>query len=249
MAALGFRTFSEMIGQTEILDKSQAIDHWKAKGLDFTRIFHKPDVPPEVAIRNSERQDHGLDKVLDRKLIELAREAIEEKKPVKLDLPIRNLNRTAGAMLSGEIAKRYGHAGLPEDTIWVSFKGSAGQSFGAWLAHGVTLDLVGEGNDYVGKGLSGGRIIVRPPANSAIVPEKSIIVGNTVLYGAICRRMLFPRHRRRALCRAQLGRHRRGRRHRRPWLRIYDRRRGGGDWADGAQFRRRHVRRHRLRAR
>ena len=185
MAALGFRSFAEMIGQTEILDKSQAIDHWKAKGLDFTRIFHKPEVPPEVAVYNSERQDHGLDKVLDRKLIELAREAIEEKKPVKLDLPIRNLNRTAGAMLSGEIAKRYGHVGLPEDTIWVSFKGSAGQSFGAWLAHGVTLDLVGEGNDYVGKGLSGGRIIVRPPENSAIVPEKSIIVGNTVLYGAI----------------------------------------------------------------
>jgi glutamate synthase (NADPH/NADH) large chain len=185
MAALGFRSFAEMIGRTEILDKSQAIDHWKARGLDFTRIFHKPEVPPEVAIRNSERQDHGLDKILDRQLIELAREAIEEKKPVKLDLPIKNLNRTAGAMLSGEIAKRYGHAGLPEDTIWVSFKGSAGQSFGAWLAHGVTLDLVGEGNDYVGKGLSGGRIIVRPPANSAIVPEKSIIVGNTVLYGAI----------------------------------------------------------------
>jgi glutamate synthase (NADPH/NADH) large chain len=185
MAALGFRTFAEMIGQTEVLDKSQAIDHWKAKGLDFTRLFHKPEVPPEVAIYNSERQDHGLDKVLDRKLIELAREAIEEKKPVKIDLPIKNLNRTAGAMLSGEIAKRYGHAGLPEDTIWVSFRGSAGQSFGAWLAHGVTLDLVGEGNDYVGKGLSGGRIIVRPPENSGIVPEKSIIVGNTVLYGAI----------------------------------------------------------------
>ena len=185
MAALGFRSLSEMIGQTEILDKSQAIDHWKAKGLDFTRLFHKPEVPPEVAVYNAERQDHGLDKVLDRKLIELAREAIEDKKPVKLDLPIKNLNRTAGAMLSGEIAKRYGHAGLPEDTIWVSFKGSAGQSFGAWLAHGVTLDLVGEGNDYVGKGLSGGRIIVRPPENSAIVPEKSIIVGNTVLYGAI----------------------------------------------------------------
>ena len=129
--------------------------------------------------------------MLDRKLIELAREAIEEKKPVKLDLPIRNLNRTAGAMLSGEIAKRYGHAGLPEDTIWVSFKGSAGQSFGAWLAHGVTLDLVGEGNDYVGKGLSGGRIIVRPPENSAIVPEKSIIVGNTVLYGAIAGECYF----------------------------------------------------------
>jgi glutamate synthase domain-containing protein 2/glutamate synthase domain-containing protein 3 len=191
MAALGFRNFAEMIGQTEILDKSQAIDHWKAKGLDFTRIFHRPEVPPEVAVYNSERQDHGLDKVLDRKLIELAREAIEEKKPVKLDLPIRNLNRTAGAMLSGEIAKRYGHAGLPEDTIWVSFKGSAGQSFGAWLAHGVTLDLVGEGNDYVGKGLSGGRIIVRPPQNSGIVQEKSIIVGNTVLYGAIAGECYF----------------------------------------------------------
>jgi len=191
MAALGFRSFAEMIGQTEILDKSQAIDHWKAKGLDFTRIFHRPDVPPEVAVHNSERQDHQLDKVLDRKLIELAREALDEKKPVKLDLPIRNLNRTAGAMLSGEIAKRYGHVGLPEDTIWVSFKGSAGQSFGAWLAHGVTLDLVGEGNDYVGKGLSGGRIIVRPPENSGIVPEKSIIVGNTVLYGAIAGECYF----------------------------------------------------------
>ncbi len=185
MAALGFRTFAEMIGRTEVLDKSQAIDHWKAKGLDFTRLFHKPDVPKDVAIYNSERQDHQLDKVLDRTLIELCRPALEEKKPVKLDLKIRNVNRTTGAMLSGEIAKRYGHAGLPDDTIWVRFNGSAGQSFGAFLAHGVTLDLVGEGNDYVGKGLSGGRIIVRPPEDSAIVPEKSIIVGNTVLYGAI----------------------------------------------------------------
>src|SRR6187551_2445805 len=185
MAALGFRTFAEMIGHSEVLDKSQAIDHWKAKGLDFTRLFHKPDVPSEVAIYNSERQDHGLDKVLDRKLIELCRPALEEKKPGKLDLPIKNVNRTTGAMLSGEIAKRYGHAGLPEDTIWVRLKGSAGQSFGAFLAHGLTLELVGEGNDYVGKGLSGGRIIVRPTEDSAIVPEKSIIIGNTVLYGAI----------------------------------------------------------------
>ncbi len=191
MAALGFRTFAEMIGETEILDKSQAIDHWKAKGLDFTRLFHKPDVPPEVAIFNSERQDHQLDKVLDRKLIELCRPALEEKKPVKLDLPIRNINRTTGAMLSGEIAKRYAHTGLPEDTIWVSFKGSAGQSFGAWLAHGATLDLVGEANDYVGKGLSGGRLIVRPVEESGIVPEKSIIVGNTVLYGAIAGECYF----------------------------------------------------------
>ena len=191
MAALGFKSFAEMIGRTEILDKSQAIDHWKAKGLDFTRIFHKPDVPKEVAIRNTERQDHQLDHVLDRKLIELCRPALEEKKPVKLDLAIKNLNRTAGAMLSGEIAKRYAHAGLPEDTIWVRFNGSAGQSFGAFLAHGVTLDLVGEGNDYVGKGLSGGRIIVRPPEDSGIVPEKSIIIGNTVLYGAIAGECYF----------------------------------------------------------
>jgi glutamate synthase (NADPH/NADH) large chain len=191
MAALGFRSFAEMIGQTEVLDKSQAIDHWKAKGLDFTRLFHKPQVPPQVAIHNSERQNHGLDKVLDVKLIELAREALEEKKPVKLELEIKNINRTTGAMLSGEIAKRYGHTGLPEDTIWVSLRGSAGQSFGAWLAHGVTLDLVGEANDYVGKGLSGGRIVVRPPEESAIVPEKSIIVGNTVLYGAIAGECYF----------------------------------------------------------
>ncbi len=164
MAALGFRSFSEMIGHTEILDKSEAIDHWKAKGLDFTRLFHKPEVPKEVAIYNSERQDHHLEKVLDRKLIELAKPAIEEKKPVKIELPIRNTDRTTGAMLSGTIAKLYGHTGLPEDTVWVSLKGSAGQSFGAWLAHGVTLDLEGEANDYVGKGLSGGRIVVRPPA-------------------------------------------------------------------------------------
>ncbi|MGB3021723.1 MAG: glutamate synthase-related protein, partial [Methyloceanibacter sp.] len=191
MAALGFRTFAEMIGATDVLDKSEAIDHWKARGLDFSRIFHEPKVPKEVATHNSEVQDHHLDMVLDRKLIELSASAIEEKKPVKLELPIRNTDRTTGAMLSGTIAKLYGHAGLPEDSIWVSFKGSAGQSFGAWLAHGVTLDLEGEGNDYVGKGLSGGRIIVRPPEDSGIVPEQSIIVGNTVLYGAIAGECYF----------------------------------------------------------
>ena len=185
MAALGFRTFAEMIGATDALDKSEAIDHWKARGLDFSRIFHKPEVPKDVATHNCEAQDHHLDEVLDRDLIERSAAAIEEKKPVKIELPIRNTDRTTGAMLSGIIAKAYGHAGLPEDTIWVKFTGSAGQSFGAWLAHGVTLDLEGEGNDYVGKGLSGGRIIVRPPDNSGIVPEESIIVGNTVLYGAI----------------------------------------------------------------
>jgi glutamate synthase (NADPH/NADH) large chain len=185
MAALGFRTFNEMIGQSQCLDKERAIGHWKARGLDFEKLFHKPEVPDSVAIYNSERQNHGLEKVLDRKLLELAKPALVEKKPVKHELDICNRDRATGAMLSGEIAKRYGHAGLPEDTLWLSFKGTAGQSFGAWLAHGVTLDLVGEANDYVGKGLSGGKLIVRPDPKSGIVPEESIIVGNTVLYGAI----------------------------------------------------------------
>ena len=185
MAALGYRTFNEMIGQSQCLDKERAIGHWKARGLDFEKLFHKPDVPESVAIYNSERQNHGLDKVLDNKLIALAKPALERKERVKHELPISNRDRATGAMLSGEIARRYDHAGLPEDTIWLSFKGTAGQSFGAWLAHGVTLDLVGEANDYVGKGLSGGKLIVRPDPSSGIVPEESIIVGNTVLYGAI----------------------------------------------------------------
>ena len=191
MAALGYRTFEELVGRTEVLDKENAIDHWKARGLDFTKLFHKPENAAEHPVSNTERQDHGLETVLDNRLIELCRPAIQERKPVKLDLSIKNVDRSTGAMLSGVIAKSYGHAGLLDDTIWIRFNGSAGQSFGAWLAHGVTLDLVGEGNDYVGKGLSGGRIIVRPPEESGIVPEKSIIVGNTVLYGAIAGECYF----------------------------------------------------------
>ena len=185
MAGMGFRTFDEMIGQSDALDQRAAIEHWKAQGLDFSKVFHKPEMPTEVALYNRERQKHLLDDVLDRKLIELARPALDDRKPVKIDCAIRNTDRTAGAMLSGEVAKRHGHKGLAEDTIWVRLHGTAGQSFGAWLASGLTLDLVGEGNDYVGKGLSGGRIIVRPPEESGIVPERSMIVGNTVLYGAI----------------------------------------------------------------
>ncbi len=185
MATMGFRTINEMIGMTEWLDKTDAIDHWKARGLDFSRIFHKPKVGPGVGLHQSELQNHNLEDVLDRTLIERAQAALNEKKPVKIDLKIGNTDRTAGAMLSGEVAKRYGHEGLVEDTIHVTLRGTAGQSFGAWLARGVTLDLIGEGNDYVGKGLSGGRIVVRPPEESGIVPEESIIVGNTVLYGAI----------------------------------------------------------------
>ena len=185
LAAMGFRTLSELIGRTEYLDKDRAIEHWKARGLDFSKLFHKPAAVKGVAIHNCERQDHGLDKVLDNKLIELSKTALENRKPVKAELAIKNVNRSTGAMLSGEVARRYGHAGLPEDTIWLTLNGTAGQAFGAWAAAGVTLDLVGEGNDYVGKGLSGGKLIVRPDPKSSIVPEDSIIVGNTVLYGAI----------------------------------------------------------------
>ena len=185
MAQLGFRTFSEMVGQSDVLDKDRAIEHWKARGLDFSKLFHKPVAPKGVAIFHSERQDHGLEKVLDVTMIELAKPALENRKPVKAEVAITNVNRSAGAMLSGQVAKRFGHAGLPEDTIWMSLKGTAGQAFGAWVAAGVTLDLCGEGNDYVGKGLSGGKIIVRPDPKSGIKPEDSIIVGNTVLYGAI----------------------------------------------------------------
>src|SRR4249920_1259481 len=185
MAAMGYRTFDEMIGQMQMLDARTLVDHWKARGLDFSRLFSRPDVPASVGIHHSEAQNHHLEHILDRKLIAEARAAIDRGAPVRIEEKIASVNRSAGAMLSGAIAKIYGHVGLPEDTIWVSLKGSAGQSFGAWLAHGVTLDLEGEANDYVGKGLSGGRIVVRPPKDSGIVPEESIIVGNTVLYGAI----------------------------------------------------------------
>ena len=185
MAEIGVKTFDELIGQTAILDQERALDHWKAQGLDFTKLFAKPDVPDHVAIRHCERQDHGLEKVLDNKLIELAKPALSDGTAVKHDVEICNRDRTTGAMLSGRIARKYGHTGLPEDTIWLNFRGTAGQAFGAWTAHGVTLDLVGEANDYVGKGLSGGKLIVRPDPTSSIDPEQSIIVGNTVLYGAI----------------------------------------------------------------
>jgi glutamate synthase (NADPH/NADH) large chain len=174
-----------MIGRMDRLDARDAITHWKAKGLDFSLMVAKPSAGPDVATYNCEKQDHGLDKALDNKLIELAKPALESGKPVQIEMPVRNVNRTVGAMLSGEVAKRYGHAGLPDDTIHIAMTGTAGQSFGAWVAKGVTLDLVGDANDYVGKGLSGGRLVVRPSPKSPIVPEDNIIVGNTVLYGAI----------------------------------------------------------------
>jgi glutamate synthase (NADPH) large chain len=186
MAEMGYRTFNEMIGQMQMLDKQEVVAHWKAKGLDFSRLFHKPHAPAGINIYKCEPQDHGIDKILDRKLITRAKAALERGAHVRINTTIRNTDRTTGAMLSGEIAKRYGHAGLPDGTVHVRLKGTAGQSFGAWLAHGVTLELEGEANDYVGKGLSGGRIIVYPPREAEkLVPEESIIIGNTVLYGAI----------------------------------------------------------------
>jgi glutamate synthase (NADPH/NADH) large chain len=185
MAQLGYRTFNEMIGQVQMLDQSALVTHWKAKGLDFSKLFYRQKEAPGQTIYHVEAQDHHLDKVLDRKLIAEAKPALDRGAPVTIETVINNTDRSAGAMLSGAVAKIYGHAGLPLDTIQVRLKGTAGQAFGAWLCRGITFDLEGEGNDYVGKGLSGGRIIVRPPANSGIVPEESIIVGNTVMYGAI----------------------------------------------------------------
>jgi glutamate synthase (NADPH/NADH) large chain len=185
MAGMGFRRFDEMIGQMQMLDQSRVIAHWKAKGLDFSKLFYKPEAPAGVKIYKCEPQDHKIHDILDRRLIAESQAALDRGAPVRIVTTITNIDRAAGAMLSGEIAKRYGHTGLPDDTIHVKLTGIAGQSFGAWLARGVTLELEGEGNDYVGKGLSGGRIIVRPPVDSGIVPEESIIVGNTVLYGAI----------------------------------------------------------------
>src|SRR5215216_2909457 len=186
MAEMGYRTFAEMVGQMQMLDRQQVVEHWKAKGLDFSRLFLKPAAPQGVNIHKCEPQDHKIHDILDRRLIAQSQAALERGASVRINAPIRNTDRTTGAMLSGEIAKRYGHSGLPDDTIHMRLKGTAGQSFGAWLAHGVTLELEGEANDYVGKGLSGGRIIVYPPKEAAkLKPEESIIIGNTVLYGAI----------------------------------------------------------------
>jgi glutamate synthase (NADPH/NADH) large chain len=191
MAQMGYRKFDEMVGQMQMLDQRRVIEHWKAKGLDFSKLFTKPVAPEGVAIYKCEPQDHKIHDILDRKLIAGAQAALAHGTPVRMSFPIRNTDRTAGAMLSGRVAQRYGHEGLPDNTIHVSFKGTAGQSFGAWLARGITFELEGDANDYVGKGLSGGRIIIRPAPDAGIVPEESIIVGNTVLYGAICGECYF----------------------------------------------------------
>ena len=191
MAQLGFRRFDDMIGQVDRLDMVRAIEHWKAKGVDLSRLLHAVAPKPGVAIYHCERQEHHLDKALDNELIAAAQSALDAREPVRIERNIRNVHRTVGAMLSGEVALRYGHGGLPQDTIWASFRGNAGQSFGAFLARGVTLELFGDANDYVGKGLSGGRLIVRQPPDANREPTENIIIGNTVLYGAIAGEAYF----------------------------------------------------------
>ncbi|MBU1426151.1 MAG: glutamate synthase subunit alpha [Gammaproteobacteria bacterium] len=191
MAQMGIRKFDDLIGRSDLLDTRKGITHWKAKGLDFSRVFHQPDMPASVARCHSEEQDHGLDKALDNDLIAEAKEALDAQRVVTIETTIRNVNRSAGTMLSYEVAKRHGNAGLPDDTIRVKLVGTAGQSFGAFLAHGITFQLEGEGNDYVGKGLCGGRLIVKPADDSKLAAEDNIIVGNTVLYGATAGECFF----------------------------------------------------------
>ena len=191
MAQLGARTVNELIGRADLLETRKGIEHWKARSLDFSRIFHLPEMPADVARYNVETQDHGLDRALDHRLIELAQPALERGEKVSIDMPIRNINRTAGTMLSGEVARRFGHEGLPDDTIRLRFAGSAGQSIGAFLAKGISIDLIGDTNDYCGKGLSGGRISVQPSPKFRGDPGENIITGNVALYGAIAGEAYF----------------------------------------------------------
>ena len=184
MAQLGFRTVNEMVGRVDKLDARRVVEHWKASGLDFSALLHRPDVPDDVATYCCQEQDHGLWKALDNELIERFSDAIQSGRPQELSMPIRNHNRTVGAMLSHEIAKRYGEDGLPEDTIRLSFTGSAGQSFSAFLAKGVTMSVEGDANDYFCKGLSGGKVVIKPQTGMSFVPETTIVIGNVALYGA-----------------------------------------------------------------
>ena len=191
MAAMGFRTVAEMVGRVDRLEMTRVHRHWKASGVDLSRILHSVTPRDGGSLRHTESRDHGLESALDHELIARCSPAVERSDPVVIDVMIGNCNRSTGAMLSGRIAEKYGHQGLPPETIRVNFTGTAGQSFGAWLAHGVTLDLTGDANDYVGKGLSGGRIVVKPPRDAPRAADENIVVGNTVLYGAIAGEAYF----------------------------------------------------------
>jgi glutamate synthase (ferredoxin) len=185
MAKLGFRTLNEMVGRTDKLIPWKAIEHWKAKGLDLTPILHRPEAGPEVGRYRQQDQDHGLEKSLDlTKLLELCKPAIERGEKVKAELPINNVNRVVGTITGSEISKRHGAEGLPEDTVQLKFNGSAGQSFGAFCPRGMTLELEGDANDYFGKGLSGGKLIVYPPQAATFKADENMIIGNVAFYGA-----------------------------------------------------------------
>ncbi len=191
MADMGFRTVEEMVGRVDRIDMKRAVSHWKAHGIDLSKLLHQVKPVEGHELYRTETQDHGLEAAMDQELIKAAKPALENGESVRLDREIRNVNRTVGTMLSGEVAKRFGHAGLPDNTIRIAFTGVAGQSFAAWLAHGITLELTGDANDYVGKGLSGGRVIVKQPDGMDRDPTNNIIVGNTVLYGAIAGEAFF----------------------------------------------------------
>jgi glutamate synthase (NADPH) large chain len=184
MAELGMHTVDEMTGRVDLLDVEPAVDHWKARGLDYSAILYNPPVPSRVARRCVLAQDHGLEQALDHKILGQVRATLETLKPIEVSFPVRNVDRTVGSMLSGEIARRHGSAGLPDNTVRIHLTGSAGQSLGAFLAKGISITLEGEANDYVGKGLSGGRVVAYPPCSSSFAPEENIIIGNVALYGA-----------------------------------------------------------------
>ncbi|MCB2103733.1 MAG: glutamate synthase large subunit, partial [Rhodobacteraceae bacterium] len=184
MAEMGFRTVEEMVGRVDRIDMRRVERHWKAHGVDLKRILHPIELPEDRKLYHTETQDHGLANALDIELIEACKPAIQSGQPIEITREVRNVNRTVGAMLSGEVARAHGHGGLSPDTIRINFTGVAGQSFGAWLAHGVTISLTGDANDYVGKGLSGGTVVVRPPMASPLDAGDNTIIGNTVLYGA-----------------------------------------------------------------
>ncbi len=184
MAEMGFRTVDEMVGRIDMIDVEPVKTHWKASGIDLSAILYAPPIPRHVARHCTQPQEHGLEQALDHELLQVAQESLEKCMPVSAEMPIRNVQRTVGAMLSGEVARRHGSEGLPDDTISLKFNGSAGQSFGAFLARGITLTLEGEANDYVGKGLSGGRIVIYPPRGTGFAAEENILIGNVALYGA-----------------------------------------------------------------
>jgi hypothetical protein len=221
----------------------RAVEHWKAAGLDLSPVLHRPELPEGASLTQVVPQDHGLAKALDNELIEQAEKALLDGTPVQISVPIRNVNRTVGTLLGSHVTRRYGGAGLPDGTIDITLTGSAGQSLGAFLPRGIVLRLVGDANDYVGKGLSGGRVVVRPSEAAPFAAEDNVIAGNTLLYGATGGSLFVRGPGRRALLRAQQrgDRGRRGRR--RPRLRVHDRRPGGDPRADRAQRGRRHERR------